>query len=94
MTDILSDMLTRIRNGQKASLVEVLLFNPMPTRCRQVLILLQKEGFILGFKNVVINNKEYVSVLLKYTLNNVPLITKIKRVSTSGKRIYCKSKHL
>ena len=94
MIDILSDMLTRIRNGQKASLLEIFLYNPMPKICIQILKILQKEGFIRGFKNVIIQDKEYFVVLLKYNIEQGSIIRKIKRVSKSGRRFYIKSKHL
>jgi len=94
MIDILSDMLTRIRNGQKASLLEVFLYNPMPKICIQILKILQKEGFIRGFKTIIINDKEHFIVLLKYNIEQVSVIRKIKRVSKSGRRLYIKSKHL
>lgn len=90
MKDNISDMLTRIRNGQKASLLEVLLFWPTPSICLKILIVLQREGFIRGFKKVFVNDKQYICVLLKYTTFQMPLITKIERISKPGKRVYCR----
>jgi len=90
MKDNISDMLTRIRNGQKASLLEVLLFWPTPSICLKILTVLQREGFIRGFKKVFVGDKQYICVLLKYNTFQTPLITKIERISKPGKRIYCK----
>ena len=93
MKDNISDMLTRIRNGQKARLLGVVLFWPTPNFCIKILDLLKKEGFIRGYKKIITKTKkESVCVLLKYTHLNEPIIKKIERVSTPGKRIYVKSK--
>jgi small subunit ribosomal protein S8 len=54
--------------------------------------LLKNEGFIRGYRKIVLNNKSCVSVLLKYNEFQEPVIKKIERVSTPGKRIYVKSK--
>jgi len=92
MKDNLSDMITRIRNAQHLKLKEVSLFWPTPKFCLKVLELLKKEGYIRGYKYIFENNKIITQVLLKYTPLQVPVIKKIKRVSTPGKRIYVKSK--
>jgi len=94
MKDHISDMLTRIRNGQKANLLEINLFWPTPNFCIKILILFQLHGFIRGFKKTVINNKLYITVLLKYVGFQNPIIKKIQRISTSGKRIYSSSRNL
>ncbi len=49
MCDYIADMLTRIRNGQKAKLKEVILHEYMSKDCIEVLKILEKEGYILGF---------------------------------------------
>ena len=92
MKDNFSDMITRIRNGQKAKLFEVSLFWPTPKICLNVLNVLKNEGYIRGYRKIVLNNKTFISVLLKYTALQEPIIKKIERVSTPGKRIYIKSK--
>ena len=94
MKDYISDMLTRIRNGQKAGLNEILLFWPTPNFCMKLLIIFQKEGFIRGFKKIIINEKTYILVLLKYTELQNPTIKKIERISKPGKRCYISSKSL
>jgi small subunit ribosomal protein S8 len=92
MKDNISDMITRIRNGQKAHLFEVDLFWPTPKVCIKILDILKTEGFIRGYTNKIINNKKVISVMLKYSEINEPSIKKIERISTSGKRIFVKSK--
>jgi small subunit ribosomal protein S8 len=94
MKDYISDMLTRIRNGQKANLNEILLFWPTPKFCIKLLTIFQNEGFIRGFKKIIINEKTYILVLLKYTELQNPIIRKIERISKPGKRVYISSKNL
>ena len=94
MKDNISDMLTRISNGQKANLLEISLFWPTPNYCINILKLLQKEGYIRGFKKIILNNKKYIFVLLKYTSSQIPLIKRIERISMPGQRIFSKSQTL
>jgi small subunit ribosomal protein S8 len=94
MKDNVSDMLTRIRNGQKANLNEILLFWPTPNFCIKLLTVFQQEGFIRGFKKIIINEKKYILVLLKYTELQNPVIRKIERISKPGKRTYISSNNL
>ncbi len=94
MKDNISDMLTRITNGQKANLLEITLFWPTPNYCINILKLLQEEGFIRGFKKIILNKKQSILVLLKYTSSQRPIVKRIDRLSVPGKRMFCKSKSL
>jgi len=94
MRDNISDMLTRIRNGQKASLIEIPLFWPTPKICLNILNILTREGYIRGVKKQIFNNKVYFFILLKYNSTQQPTIKKIVRISKPGKRLFCKSKNL
>lgn len=94
MIDNISDMLTRIRNGQQAKLFEINLYSPAPKICLKILNLLYKEGYIRGFKTIFFNNKLYIKVLLKYTIAGDPTIKKIWRISKPGCRIYTSIKSL
>ncbi len=94
MKDNLSDMITRISNGQKAKLLEISLFWPTPNYCINLLKVMQKEGFIRGFKKIVINDKKLILVLLKYTSLQTPLIRRIERVSKPGQRIFSRTQTL
>lgn len=93
MKDNISDMLTRIRNGQKAHLLEISLFWPTPKKCLDLLNVLEKQGFIRGFKKIILNDKTIIVVLLKYTDFQNPVIKRIERISTPGKRLFSKSKN-
>lgn len=93
MKDNISDMLIRIKNGQKAQLLEIPLFWPTPKIVIKICNLLQKEGYIRGLKKKLIDNKEIFFILLKYTQFQQPVIKKIERISKPGKRIFCKAKN-
>jgi small subunit ribosomal protein S8 len=85
MQDTISDMLTRIRNGQKASKVAV----RMPSSKLKVAIsaLLKAEGYIEGSSVGVGSKKPELEVKLKYFQGD-PVIERIERVSRPGLRIY------
>lgn len=94
MRDNISDMLTRIRNGQKAKLSEIELFWPTPSICMNILKVLYKEGYIRGFKKIYKNKKIIVKILLKYDIQGIPAINKIERISKPSRRIYTSIKSL
>ena len=85
MTDPISDMLTRIRNGQKARKVNV----SMPASTVKVAIanVLKDEGYITGFETSGEGAEMSLSVELKY-FEGTPVIEKVQRVSKPGLRIY------
>ena len=85
MTDPISDMLTRIRNGQKAHKVSV----SMPASSVKVAIarVLKDEGYITGFETSGEGVEKALSVELKY-FEGTPVIEKVQRVSKPGLRIY------
>ncbi len=84
MTDPIADMLTRVRNAQAASKVDV----TMPSSKLKLSIakVLQDEGYIAGYSsdNAV---KPTLTVTLKY-YEGRPVIDELKRVSRPGLRIY------
>ena len=92
MSDTLGDMLTRIRNGQSAkkSVVDA----PASRFRGNVLDVLKREGYIRNYSQIEkrpgINE---FKIELKY-YDGKPVISKIKRVSTPGRRIYSGIKDL
>ncbi len=84
MHDPIADMLTRIRNAQRAEKAAV----TMPSSKLKVAIakVLQDEGYIESF-NVVGDVKPELSIGLKYYAGR-PVIERIERVSKPGLRIY------
>jgi len=87
MTDIIADMLTRIRNGQMRRLISVKV--PHSRFREQVLKVLVEEGYVKSYKkqNIRTNIDEMV-VQLKYLKNGTPVINEIKKVSKPGRRLY------
>lgn len=85
MTDPISDMLTRIRNGQRARKLSV----SMPSSTIKVAIasVLEKEGYIDGIKVDNSSNKSILEVILRYH-NGEPVIEKIQRASRPGLRFF------
>jgi small subunit ribosomal protein S8 len=85
MTDPIADLLTRIRNGQSASKVDV----SMPSSRLKCAIaqVLQDEGYIKGFSTADVDNKPVLKVELKYH-DGRPVIEKIQRASRPGLRLY------
>jgi small subunit ribosomal protein S8 len=90
MTDPIADMFTRIRNGQSAAKVAVV----MPSSKLKVAIanLLKEEGYISDF-SVSTEVKPQLDVVLKY-FEGKEVIETIKRVSRPGLRIYKSSNEL
>ncbi len=90
MQDPISDMLTRIRNGQSASKLAV----TMPSSKLKVAIaeLLKAEGYVADYA-VSGDEKPELEVTLKY-FQAKPVIEQIQRVSRPGLRIYKKKDEL
>ena len=85
MNDPISDMLTRIRNGQKARKVSVSM--PASKAKEAVASVLKDEGYITGFSVEGEGATKELSVELKY-FEGVPVIERIQRASRPGLRIY------
>lgn len=86
MTDPIADMLTRIRNGQKAALESVAM--PASNLKEAIARVLQDEGYIGGFEiKDLPGNKRQLVIALKY-FDGKPVIERIQKVSKPGLRIY------
>ena len=85
MTDPIADMLTRIRNGQKARKVSVSM--PASNAKEAVAAVLKSEGYITGYSNDGEGATKQLVVELKY-FDGVPVIEHIERTSKPGLRIY------
>jgi small subunit ribosomal protein S8 len=92
INDPIGDMLTRIRNGQRANLKSV---NSPGSRLRaHVLQVLEREGYIRGFETAEMRpGVSEIRIELKYH-DGEPVIREIHRVSTPGRRVYSKIKDL
>ena len=90
MNDPLSDMLTRIRNGQQAR--KAVIAAPYSKLQESVCKVLQDEGYIRGYKVVEIGtNKKELSIELKYDAGQ-PVIKELTRISKPGRRVYTQIK--
>lgn len=92
MTDPLGDMLTRIRNGQRAR--KDTISSPASRLRSNVLDVLKREGYIRNYTQREIRpGINEVDIQLKYH-EGEPVIREISRVSTPGRRVYSKIKDL
>ncbi len=90
MTDPLGDMLTRIRNAQMRKSNKV--STPGSSLRRNVLDVLQSEGYIRGYSTVDFDNgRSEFEIELKY-FDGQPVIREIERVSKPGRRVYASVK--
>jgi small subunit ribosomal protein S8 len=85
MTDPIADMLTRIRNGQRAGKISVSM--PASKLKQSIAQVLKDEGYIADFQVSDEAGKPLMSVEFKY-YEGRPVIDNLKRVSRPGLRIY------
>ena len=86
MSDPLGDMLTRIRNGQRAH--QAVVASPASKLRANVLEVLKREGYIRGFSQEQVRaGVSELKIELKY-VDGEPVIREISRVSKPGRRIY------
>ena len=91
-TDPIADMLTRIRNANKA-LHE---HTEMPTSRLKVEIarLLKEEGYITDYSVRSGESFDTLVIELKYGSNRERILTDLKRVSKPGRRVYARKDRL
>jgi small subunit ribosomal protein S8 len=83
MSDPIADMLTRIRNAQRAQKLEVIV--PSSTVKLAIAKVLKEEGYITDCSVIEKDNKPVLSILLKY-YQGQPVIKFLQRVSRPGLR--------
>lgn len=86
MTDVIADMLTRIRNASDVGHPEVKV--PCSNMKKAIAQTLQDEGYIKGFEIIDDGKQGIIKIYLKYGPNKEKVITGIKRISKPGLRIY------
>ena len=84
LQDPISDMLTRVRNAQKASKVKVVM--PSSKQKVNLAVVLKDAGYIADF-TVSEDLKKELTIELKY-YQGKPVIESIKRISKPGLRIF------
>lgn len=89
MSDPLADMLTRIRNAVMVK------FRSVDMPCSSVKVnvakVLKEEGYIEGYEVIKGEFQDTLKIDLKYSDDDEPVITGIKRVSKPGLRQYVKA---
>lgn len=91
MNDLLSDLITRIRNAQMTKKKNV--NAPLSKVSENLLKVLRNEGYILGYKIEECDGHKNLYIDLKY-YNNQPVICEINRISKPGRRVYSSIKKL
>ena len=93
MTDPISDMITRIRNGVTAKHTRVDM--PASRLKAEIARILQDEGYIQGFRLVEEaaqkpgrNPRQVIRLFLKYGPHGEKVITGLERISRPGRRVY------
>ena len=86
ISDPISDMLTRIRNGIRARRARV----EMPASNLKVEIarVLKEEGYIGNFKVSEEGKKKTLRIVLRYSPDGESVISTLDRVSKPGRRFY------
>jgi len=92
LTDPIADMLTRIRNANKALHEKV----EMPTSKlkEEIARLLKEEGYVSDFQVQKGESFDTLVIQLKYGRSRERVITDLKRVSKPGRRVYARKDRL
>ena len=89
MNDIISDMLTRMRNALAMKYTKVEVLGSKMTK--EIATILTNEGYIEGFEAVKDGAAEKLLINLKYGAKKERVITGLKRISKPGLRVYVKA---
>ena len=92
MTDPVADLLTRLRNANRAYHDTVSL--PSSKLKTHIAEILQKEGYISGWKVEEARVGQTLTIDLKYGPNRERSIAGIRRISKPGLRVYAKASGL
>ena len=85
-TDPVSDLLTRIRNAllAKHDRLDV----PSSKLKRNIVALLEREGYIDGFEVIEKEPQDTLRIFLRYSQQGIPAVRRLQRVSKPGRRVY------
>ena len=86
MSDVIADMLTRIRNANDAKHVTVDV--PASNMKRAIADILLEEGYIKAFQVIEDGKQGIIRISLKYGEGKAKVIHGLRRVSKPGLRIY------
>ena len=86
MSDVIADMLTRIRNANDAKHATVDI--PASNMKKSIADILVEEGYVKGYQIVENGSQGLIRITLKYAEGKQKVIRGIRRVSKPGLRIY------
>ena len=86
MSDVIADMLTRIRNASNAKHATVDV--PASNMKKSIADILVEEGYVKGYQIVDNGNQGIIRITLKYMEGKQKVIRGIRRISKPGLRIY------
>ena len=86
MSDVIADMLTRIRNANDAKHATVDI--PASNMKKAIAEILVTEGYVSAFEVIEDGKQGIIRVTLKYTGKKQKVLRGIRRVSKPGLRIY------
>ncbi len=92
MTDPIADMLTRLRNANKA--MHETAEMPTSRMKEEIARLLKEEGYIRDYRVQKGDSFDTLVVELKFGRNRERVITDLKRVSKPGRRVYARKDRL
>ena len=86
MSDVIADMLTRIRNASDAKHATVDV--PASNMKKSIADILVAEGYVKGYQVIEDGKQGMIRVTLKYAAGKQKVIRGLRRVSKPGLRIY------
>ena len=92
LTDPIADMLTRIRNANKAMHDRVEM--PNSRMKQEIARLLKDEGYIKDYRVVEGTPFATLVIELKFCKNRKRILTDVKRISRPGRRVYARKDRL
>ncbi len=90
--DPIADMLTRIRNANANKHENVLV--PASKTKLAIAEILKSEGYIVDYKETVVEGIKMIEITLKYGPNGEKVIQGLKRISKPGLRIYANASEI
>jgi small subunit ribosomal protein S8 len=92
MSDPLTDLLNRLRNGMRAGHERV---DVPSSRLKEAVVrVLADEGYIASWRRVEEKGRPFLRVGLKYDPEGEPIVAGLHRVSRPGRRVYAPAKEI
>jgi small subunit ribosomal protein S8 len=92
LTDPISDLLIRLKNGAQRRHETVAV--PTSRLKRAILEILKREGYVEAIEEQVHEGHPILTVRLRYVAEGQPMITGLERISKPGRRVYVGSKDI